>query len=498
MAFNVVFYTFSKKDNSTARPSAAGVTYACTLKDGCGVLSPTLKLNVGPAANMSAYNYCHIPAFGRYYFITDWLSDRGMWYASMTVDVLASWKKEIGLSAELIVRAASETNGAINDQLYPIINDQVWYQRDGSATPWWSLVSGDPREGGVFIVGLLSYVGNLSVPGGVNYIGIGAMYFNLFMNAIFNTSRTSEPSAVEVQGDVIKTLMPGLTDAQSRNLAYIAENPYTDYIDSITYLPVGSLDPETGDPLDTERTIYLGPNPLRIWCHEINPKQMLTFSWETSNIPKHPQAATRGSYLNLEPYSKYSLNLPRVGLVPLAASKFSDYSHLTVELSVDPVTGEGLYNIYAGNGSNIKQLIHKTSTFLGVRIKIGTNKQVGTYLRDAAGLIGGLSGLMGGNITGLMGSIASIMHDTQAPGEGRIGDASGYNDLYPGYPTLYSQHFYVSGQDLNNCGAPLMAVRQIKALSGFVQCMHGDIAAPAMASELADIKRYLEGGFFYE
>lgn len=497
MAFTVVFWNFSKKQNSTAIPTGAGTSYSCTLKDGCSITSPVIKLNLGPASGVPIpFTYCRIQNFNRYYFINDWTSEKGMWYASCSVDVLASFKTEIGNSSELIVRAASQTDGRVNDTLYPMINDQVWYSRDGSSDPWWE--GPVSINQGMFVVGLLSYVGNLSVPGGINYIGITEIWFYSFMNALFNTDRTQGPSAVEVTGDVFATLLPELTDIQAANLAYLAENPYTDYIDSITYIPVGGSGVHDDDTDYDMRTIYLGPNPITINCKEVNPRDMLHFSWETSNIPRHPQAATRGSYLNLEPYSEYTLNLPRIGLVPLSAAKFSDYSHLTVELDVDPITGEGLYQIYAGNGSNVKQLIHKATTFLGVRMKIGTNKEVGTYLKDAAQIVSGLFGLSSGNPAGLMNGIASVMHDTQAPGSGRIGDVSGYNDLYPGYPTLYSNHHYVSGQDLANSGAPLMMVRQISTLSGYVQCLHGDITVSCTDPERAEIRSHLESGFFYE
>ena len=494
MAFNVIFYNFAKKDNSTAVPASGGTTYSCTLKDGCSITSPVIKLNLGPTSgDPIAYNYCYISSFNRYYFVSDWTSDKGMWYGSLNVDVLASFKTAIGNASELILRSASQSDGRVTDTLYPMINDQVWYSRDGSSSPWWSQLYADPTKGGEYIIGLLSYVGNLSVPGGINYIGIHELHFQVFMNALFNTNRINEPSAVEVQGQVFKTMLPDLSDTQARNLAYIAENPYTEYIDSITYIPSGISLSE-----DTENNLYLGPNSIYVWYHQVDPQTMVHYTWSTNNIPKHPQSATRGSYLDLEPYSEYTLNLPRVGLVPLSAARFSDYSTLTVELDIDKVTGEGVYSIYAGNGTNIKHLIHKASAFLGVRLKIGTNKEVGTFLRDAGALISGITGLARGNVGGFLGSIASIEHDAQSPGSGRIGDASGWIDLYPGYPTLYSQHYYVSGQDLANNGAPLMMVRQISTLSGYVKCMHGDIEVACTDTERASIQRYLEGGFFYE
>ena len=69
MAFNVVFYNFSKKENSTAVPASGGTTYSCTLKDGCSIINPVIKLSLGPASSVPiGFNYCQIsstsPSFG--------------------------------------------------------------------------------------------------------------------------------------------------------------------------------------------------------------------------------------------------------------------------------------------------------------------------------------------------------------------------------------------------------------------------------------------------
>jgi hypothetical protein len=47
-------------------------------------------------------------------------------------------------------------------------------------------------------------------------------------------------------------------------------------------------------------------------------------------------------------------------------------------------------------------------------------------------------------------------------------------------------------------GRPLCKTVQIAAVPGYVLCKDGDVDAPATDQELAQIKSYLEGGFFYE
>ena len=54
-------------------------------------------------------------------------------------------------------------------------------------------------------------------------------------------------------------------------------------------------------------------------------------------------------------------------------------------------------------------------------------------------------------------------------------------------------------QDPTEKGYPLCETVQISSLSGFIQCQDGEIqSAIAYAPELAEVKSYLEGGFFYE
>lgn len=80
------------------------VTLSGTLKSDCSVISPSFVIN---AVNPSAYNYCYIAAFNRYYFISDITSVRnGLWRIDCSVDVLMSYKDEI-LALDVIVSDAS-------------------------------------------------------------------------------------------------------------------------------------------------------------------------------------------------------------------------------------------------------------------------------------------------------------------------------------------------------------------------------------------------------
>ena len=60
----VTLYQFSKRKNSTKRPST-GTNYSCRLKDSCSLTKPVLSFDPGQQ-NVKANNYCYIPDFNRY------------------------------------------------------------------------------------------------------------------------------------------------------------------------------------------------------------------------------------------------------------------------------------------------------------------------------------------------------------------------------------------------------------------------------------------------
>ena len=75
------------------------------LRGESSVISPSFLIE---CENPSAANYCYIPDFGRYYYITNMISVRtGIWRIDCSVDVLMSYQSEI-LAMPVIVDFASQ------------------------------------------------------------------------------------------------------------------------------------------------------------------------------------------------------------------------------------------------------------------------------------------------------------------------------------------------------------------------------------------------------
>ena len=119
---NVYFYTFSKRINSTAQPTG-GTLHTVTLKTPSSVMTPTISLVWSGSGSPAAYNYAYISDYGRYYWVSNWTFSDRQWTATLNVDVLASYKTQIGGSSKYILRAADSSawSGSLEvlDTSYP-------------------------------------------------------------------------------------------------------------------------------------------------------------------------------------------------------------------------------------------------------------------------------------------------------------------------------------------------------------------------------------------
>lgn len=122
---NATFYKFSKNQNSTKRPNSStpNQVYSININDGnSSILSPQIRLT--PVAsqtvtNVSEWNYCYIPSFKRYYYVSNWSYNAdGTWTADLSVDMLASWKIDIMNSPGYVHRSQSYYDATIPDTLY--------------------------------------------------------------------------------------------------------------------------------------------------------------------------------------------------------------------------------------------------------------------------------------------------------------------------------------------------------------------------------------------
>lgn len=468
MSFTVQLYTVDKRDNSTKRPSGTGTTYSCVLKDGCGILNPTIKLDFELTSNPSSFNYAYISKFGRYYFIEEWYFEDRLWTASMRVDVLATYKSQIGGSSLYILRSAGAYNKNIIDTMYPT-KTGCTYRTTPVTNPWWSNIA--------WIVGVISKAGNM---GSMAYYGMStANIVTMCTNLLDASTLISPANGFDLQ-DASAALQLSVVDPMQ-------------YIKSCMALPVSLSDiSNIGSPAEVFAFNWdTGVTGYKILQAPYIDK---TFTFE---IKKHPDASSRGVYLNSAPYTNISLTMPPWGVIDIDTSVTCNASTLTAQVKIDPITGKGILTVMCND-----IVLNRVEAQVGVPISLSsvTRDYIGTA-SSMAGAIGGAIGSIasadiGGAVVGLASGIGNAIHSL-VPRASTIGTTGGFASGMGDF-RLDHQFFRPVDDDNTHNGRPLCEVRRIDTLSGYMIIQDGDVSTTGTATEDAKIREYLETGFYYE
>ena len=473
----VYLFNFSKRENSTSQPVLnTGTSFTVQLKDNCSTLEPVLIFNPGSTGmpnpfNPSAFNYAYIASFSRYYFVKDWTYLNGVWEVSLTVDVLASFKTAIGTSSEYVVRSASNSDGNIVDGLYPaksnVSNSTVNITNPFSSTS------------GFYIVGIINKDSN-PTQGAVTYYLMTAAQMGTFKHYLMD--------------DAFLTAN-GLDNLQNMNkeLLKCVYNPFQ-YIASCKYFPISS-----GSIAGTSvSSVEFG-----WWSVPVSATRMVSSGYvytfgATATIPSHPDAATRGAYLNHAPYTEHMLYFAPFGSIPIDANKANGGDQLTITITVDGITGEAIFTLYTTSGG----VLYQTTCQFAIDIQLAQiSTDVLQTARTAVNAAGNVAqSLMNFNIGGAIAGAATGVIDTIAASVPQL-QSSGTNGSLVQYVELKKlvSHFYrPANEDNTHRGRPLCQVKTINTLSGYIMVADADVAISAFESEKQKIKTYMETGFYYE
>lgn len=541
MAVNCVLYNFAKVKNSTALPPDTEITIlGGAINSPVSVMAPEILFKFD-TVEVPRYNYCYIQEFHRYYFITEWVWRNGLWLAFLTIDVLATYKSQIGASRMFILRSSAEYNPNVADTMYPTLANRISTCSLKSSPFYSSFYSG------YYVVGLIN--SDVNTIGPTNYYFMTPVQFRSFMSNMFTSIDYMNISDSEISANLQKALI----------------NPFQ-YVASAMWFPFD---------VTADRNNAAGvqsPLPIGWWtvdgsAYYIN--NMHHAGEYTITVPKHPQSATRGKWVNLAPYSTYSLEFWPWGEIPLDSAKLVDVETLNLSYVVDYITGVGTLRVTGDTGDgaiavsvaqvgvpiqvaqiamNFGNLTPSTGVAAllgGAALGIGINnatEQIQTVVSNAKGALSDLAGgvipsLFSGNGGGGFGSGSGKGGGGVAGGGGgrggsgaeptsgatitvdkilsNIGNAinsvladvsvSGSNGGTACYSlgVRVNAHFTnISDEDNAFTGRPLCEFRTPNQMSdGFLQVLNGDIAigseyAPSQ-NETDLVKAFLEGGFFW-
>ena len=472
MGFSVKLYTLSKRDNSTKQPAAnTGTEFTCVLKSGSGIMRPVLAFDIGLSSDPSAYNYAYISAFGRYYFIEEWYFDRAMWTATLKVDVLATYKTEIGSASLYILRAAGANNGNIVDNLYPA-KSGCTYSSDTKTNPW--------SDAMCYVIGVVS---ENATCGSLTHYALLRGGFNTICGNLL--SDVDGVGAVTAQNgfDFIADCSQALTKSLVDPLQYIKTC-------IAMPLAIGDLSGTSGQPV----TVYNWDAGVQGVVLSDNYAVVKTYSF---TIAKHPDTNSRGNYVNTAPFTNISLTIPPFGVFDIDTSVTCNASTLTATIRIDQITGKASLEITC-NGI----VLNRVEAQLGIPISMSAVKQ--DFIGAAAGLAGAIGGAAAGALSGgmagmVMGAASGIGNaiTSLVPRASTIGTTGSYGTLLGDFK-LDHQFFRPVDDDNTHNGRPLCEVRQISSLSGYMLVQDGDVATNGTSAEDAAIRNYLESGFYYE
>lgn len=480
MSVRVDFYNFSKKEKSTAQPAAAQLVASerCNLKAPTDLLRPTLFLQISNTP--TSRTYAHIPEFGRYYFVDKWRSiNAGQWECDLIEDYLATWKSAIGSASKYVLRAASASNGNIIDSLYPSMPQRRQLECESSGTQPFSL------SNSTFVLGIIGSGGDYQGGSVVNTTLGAVQYYAFKLNQIAALFTAMFDSASWLNIDVTE---------MTEDLQKAMVNPFQ-YVASAMMFPFDATDNGT-----VTSTVNFGWWPLQVTAYKLARFPQHGFSFPAFTIEKHPQAASRGDFLNNAPYSEYYIEAPGFGTQNVDAGLLTGADELRASGVVDLVSGKAIYHGDVYNGSTLLRTLPKQYGQVGVPVELA---QIGRDIVSmAAGLASGAVKQLPGQGSKIMNTISSIV-DAVAAGYTSVetkGSTGSLADYY--YPfnsaKMYLLYNNLVPEDNAEFGRPLCQVVQLSTLSGYIQCADGELNISAIGDERAVLASYLTGGFFYE
>lgn len=488
---------FHKRVNSTKAPSTAGVTYNCVLKEGCSIIAPVIGLDLGLTANPHQYNYAKIASFGRWYYVTDWTWQDRLWWASLAVDTLASYKTDILNNTDYIVRAGTGYDGKIIDFMYPASGQMSLTKNDALPSGIWET----NFNNGCYVAGVINSDTNAN--GAVSYYLFTPNQFVVLRNALLaNSDWTS-----------IMQTNPDLGD----NLFKSLFNPFQ-YFVSVNWFPfmLGS------GSLTLRQTTKIGWWDVNVPCYTVNGGNYIFQVFGPNNTNPsviaydHPQTNARGFFVNTSPFTTHRLFAPPWGEFVLDSDIIANgdwitpgggdptsYVPIGLEIRVDLISGIGSLRAYIQKQTEQINLL-ETQTTVSVPINLaqmntnawgqvqnivtsGFNLGKSIVGKDAGGIISSL-------VTGIANGIENTVPHVQTIGNN--GSITVYNVQKI---CLQSEYKYLVSDAITDKGRPVCKYDQLGNYSGYyVQTSGAHIDIAGYETEIEQINQALDGGVYLE
>ena len=452
MSVTVSFTSSSKKINSTQQLVMA-TTHECNFKNGCSMLTPTLLLEL---TSNTFPNYTHFKIEDRYYNVTDIRSVRNnLFEISGRVDVLATYKNDIGSSTQYVVRAASQSDGGITDLKYPAKNKAIFDSK-------------------VFIGDFATKVSTT----GCYVIGIKTRNSDSGL-AFYLMNRTNMIALVDYMYSGVWCNASDISTELQKMLC-----------DPMDYIACCYWYPFSVDNVSMNDTIYFGYFQATASGHLLTNSNRIQILYDVVTVEQHPQAATRGKYLNGAPYTRATASIFGFGRIPLDANKLIDSQTIGAYIRVDLFTGLAELALASGGGD-----LAKVGAMFGVPIQLSQVTQ--DLIKPIVSALDASAAVGRGDIIGATKGIGSAIIEGLSPQvqtTGSIGSPIAFEEN----PHIFSEWYEIVDEYNTDIGRPLCKPKVINTLSGYIACENAEISLNATQNEIEEVQSYLNNGFFYE
>lgn len=464
----VVFYNHAKRSNSTKLPTG-GTEIACVLKDDCSVVSPVLELKTD---GYPTYNYAYISDFARYYYVSDWTFNRGVWSCNLNVDVLTSWRTDIRATTAFVEYSSSNYSMDYTD-------DRIMSTQEKEISLSETPASLSPFSStGCYILSVISTDAN-------GYNGACAVY-------AMTQSQLAAFSATITASSFLDGIWEGIKNSFN--------NPF-EAIVSCRWIPF-SVDSLSG----TTKNIII------TYADSGVQGKLLTSNFKSLGVSMNlPRLGTDASFLDVSPFVSATLYLPFIGTVPLDIDAYYKSSTFSISMECDVVTGDIVYTV----GSSFSAF---TSTYSG---NCSTQIPLSNNAPDSVGMIASTSGVIGGIVStvsgiatknpkliaqglgaagiGTVGSLKSAEVHTQTNGalSSRIGSKISLTIKIVVMRSKVLETVQGAGR-IAAIGLPCYQTVKLSTLSGYCQCSGASVSAAATDTELETINNLVNSGIYLE
>lgn len=459
---NIELFNFTKRTNSTLRPTTGGTTKQVRLKEPTDVKNPVFIMEgIDNTSTMCVWN-------GAYYFITNRVYiTNSIMELHCSIDPGATASDDIKDYTCFVERANSAYDTMLNDSLLSVQQDIV--NRAISKTP----ITGDLLNpfydvNGCYVVRTISQSSNsLS---GINIYALTGQELADLLNYMFDDTNYSWLNSA--QNEFIKSVF----------------NPF-DYIVDVKWVPFNIATVSTAQNSEKIKLGWWTTDADGWPVNHTGLFRVFQLIWPTSYYSDFRQ------YNNN--YTRISLMIPFVGVVEIDPIELSAGDTISIGYAVDFVTYTGHCYIMAVNSNTgIQKYLGYYNASYSAQIQLA---QTSTDLKRMTGdLVAGVGNLFAGNIAGGVAGLVDMASCATSPSKSMIGGQSSITDLKATQNIQVTIESYGTKDfPTSVAGRPLMQNVQLGTLSGFIKC--GNASIPLANAMIRDeVNQMLNTGIYIE